>query len=513
MQVNLYSGFSKRINSTKLPNTTPTVKNGTLRSMCSVTNPEIEFKTMGTTCPANFCYAYIPAFNRYYFITDWIADGALWVCKMNEDCLASWRTNIGTTSAYIERSASNYDGSVIDTLYPCDTNYSVIKTAMSSGWNQVAPSGGCFIVGIISNASTFYASSLVGGSVTYYAMTPANLRSLIHYLYSGSFLEDNGFPVNQTLTQQISNEVAKAFVNPSQYIVSCMWFPFPISMFSSGSDVDIQVGYYDLGSNHGVGKMVDAILLTSTVTGFIPDHPLAQTRGDYLNFDPYSTHTLIVEPFGSVTIDNAFLRIGKYIYGEVSIDPVTGQAILRVKIAPNSGTPSSDCTITEVTAQMGVPIQLSQVTSDFMGAGAELIRSGVMIAKGLSQTPSSNEKGIVPYGSVKPPLGFGSGDIAFMMSMPSIGNALKHISGAVQSSGVNGSYLEVAPTLEPILVSVFKNPVKENLTECGRPLCDTKVINTLSGYIKCGEVTVNFPCYDAEKVTIHNHLMNGFFWE
>ena len=232
MIVNLYSGFSKRINSTKLPNVTPTAKDGTLRNACSITSPEIIFKTFGATSPSNFCYAYIPKFGRYYFITDWVADGATWICKMNEDCLASWRTQIGNTSAYIERSASQSDGSIIDTLYPCDTQYTIQKTALASAWNGVAPSGGCYVVGIICNASTHYGSSLVGGSVTYYAMTPANLRSLIHYLYSGQFLEDNGFPAQQTLLQQISNEVAKAFVNPSQYIVSCMWFPFSVSTFA-----------------------------------------------------------------------------------------------------------------------------------------------------------------------------------------------------------------------------------------------------------------------------------------
>ena len=512
MIVNLYSGFSKRINSTKLPNVTPTAKDGTLRNVCSITSPEIVFKTFGSASPSNFCYAYIPKYNRYYFITDWVAEGATWVCKMNEDCLASWRTQIGQTSSYIERSASESDGSIIDTLYPCDTQYTIQKTSLTSAWYGVAPSGGCYIVGIICNASTNYGSSLVGGSVTYYAMTPANLRSLIHYLYSGTFLEDNGFPVNQTLLQQLSNEVAKAFVNPSQYIVSCMWFPFSVSTFASGSDVDIQVGYYDLGSNHGVGKMVDTVLFTTNITGTIPDHPLSATRGTYLNQSPYSRHTLIVQPFGSIDIDTSFLRIGHTIYGQVTIDPVTGKAILRVKILPPSGSGLVDCTLCEKSAMLGVPIQLSQVTSDFLGASASLLSGSAILAKGLSAM-GSDTTALVPYGSTKPPIGFGSGDLALFMSLPSIGNALKNISGNVESTGVNGSYLMTSPSLEPIIVSVFSNLVAENNSECGRPLCAIRTINTLTGFIKCGEVSIDYPCYDSEKNTIHGHLINGFFWE
>ena len=518
MIVNLYSGFSKRINSTKLPNVTPVEKEGTLRSPCSVTSPEIAFKTMGQNSPSSFCYAYIPKFGRYYFITDWIADGALWVCKMNEDCLASWRTNIGNTSAYIERSASMYDGKVIDNLYPCDTDYTIVNTSLASDWYSVIPSAGCFVVGIICKASTYYGSSIVGGSVTYYVMTPENLRSLIHYLYSGTFLDDNGFPVQQTTLQQMSNEVAKAFVNPSQYIVSCMWFPFSIEAFSRGGDQDIQVGYYDLGTNHGVGRYVDTVIFTSLVTSQsnapIPEHPLAPTRGEYLNYSTYSTHSVLIQPFGSFTIDNAFLKYGRYLYCQISVDPITGKAVMRVHLRPTaSGTTELSPVMCELTAMLGVPIQLSQVISDFLGASTDLIKGGTIIANGLASSPTSKETGIVPYGSVKPPIGFGSGDMALMLALPSIGNAVKDIAGAVQSVGVNGSYLFTSPYLPPCITSVFKNPVKENNTECGRPLCDTKVINTLSGFIKCGEVTVNYPCYDSEKVTIHNHLVSGFFWE
>lgn len=514
MNIKLYSGFSKRINSTKRPSGTANRSlEGTLREGTNVTSPVIGFKNMGATSPTPYVYAYIEKFSRYYFISDWKYEQGIWYAYLNEDCLASWKTNIGNTSAYIERSASESDGSIMDNLYPSDTNYTIQKTALASSWNGVAPSGGCYVVGIISGDSSAPDSSLVGGSVTYYVMTPANLRSLIHYMYSGSFLNDNGFPAQTTITQQITQEIAKAFVNPSQYIVSCTWFPFGVSAFASGNDVSVQVGYYDIGSNHGVGKILTSVFTTATVTGIIPSHPLAGTRGSYLNYAPWSKHTLIIEPFGSVPIDTSFLRIGNTIYGEVTIDPVTGKAILRVKIAPPSGSGLQDATICELNAMFGVPIQLAQVTSDFLGASADLLKGGMMIANGLSNIPQSSSTAVVPYGSAQPPIGIGSGDFALMLSLPSIGSAIKSIAGNVNSTGVNGSYLMTSPTLEPVIVSEFSNPIAENLAECGRPLCAIRTINTLSGYVKCGEVSVDYPCFDTEKATIHHHLMSGFFWE
>ena len=514
MNIKFYSGFSKRINSTKRPTGNAQLSlDGFIREGTNITNPVIGIKNLGATSPSSYSYAYIEKFQRYYFISDWKYDKGIWYAHMTEDCLASWRTNIGNTSAYIERSASESDGSVMDNLYPCDTNYVIQKTALSSAWNGVAPSGGCYVVGIISGDSSATDTSMVGGSVTYYVLTPANLRSLIHYLYSGSFLNDNGFPATTTLTQQLTQEVAKAFVNPSQYIVSCTWFPFGVSAFASGSNVDIQIGYYDLGSNHGTGKLLTSVFTTATITGIIPSHPLASTRGEYLNYAPWSKHTLIVEPFGSIPIDTSFLRIGSSLYGEVTIDPVTGKAILRVKILPPSGSGNTDCVMCEVSAMFGVPIQLAQVTSDFLGASADLLKGGLILANGLSEIPNSSSTALVPYGATPPPIGLGNGDYALMLSLPSIGNAIKSVAGNVSSTGVNGSYLMTSPTLEPVIVSEFNKPVAENLTECGRPLCAIRTINTLSGYIKCGEVTVDYPCFDTEKSTIHHHLISGFFWE
>lgn len=523
MNIKFYSGFSKRLNSTKVPTGNPQLSlDGNLREGTSVISPIIGFKNLGAVSPTPYIYAYIEKFSRYYFISDWKYEEGIWYAYMSEDCLASWKTNIGNTSAYIERSASEYDGNVIDTLYPSDTNYTIVKTPLATAWNGVAPSGGCYVVGIISGDSSAPDSSMIGGSVTYYVMTPANLRSLIHYLYSGTFLNDNGFPQQTTITQQISFEVAKAFVNPSQYIVSCTWFPFSVSAFASGSNVNIQIGYYDVGNNYAVGKIMDSVFTTATITGVIPSHPLANTRGEYLNYTKHSRHSLLIEPFGSVPIDNDFLRIGRTIYGEVTIDPVSGKAMLRVKIAPPTGSSVPDCTIYETDAMFGIPIQLSQVTSDFLGASANLLKGGALIAQGLSgAVKESSSTAIVPYGSNQGiamqtqsnKYGVGSGDYALMLSLPSIGNAINSISGKVQSTGVNGSYLMTSPTLEPMIISTFTNPVAENNTECGRPLCAIRTINTLTGYIKCGEVTIDYPCFDTEKSIIEKYLLNGFFWE
>lgn len=498
MQVNLYSGFSKRINSTKLPTGTPTVKNGTLRSLCSVTNPEIEFKTMGTTCPANFCYAYIPSFNRYYFISDWQADGALWVCKMKEDCLASWRTDIGNTTAYIDRCASFFDGDIVDTQYLTTTNYNISSVAMTSPYYQSDdshPIAGCFVIGVID--STSGAESQTGGAVTFYALTPAQCKSLMAYLLSDTFLSANGFPAQATLSQQMTQDMAKAFVKPMDYIVSCVWYPLPVSAFSSANDHVINVGYWVIANTIATGKIVQYMDM-EWIKGQIPDHPESATRGNYLNFAPYSRLEVFIPPFGTIPIDTSYRKLGSYLVGEVRIDPYTGIGKLSIFITNQSNYDYSfdGVIVAETSAMFGVPVQLAQINGDFFHSAVEVVQAGIETAGGIASAITLDAGGVASHAS---------------QAVSHMANAVDYLAPQVRTSGTDGSRLLVKQC--PRIICTFVPIVSEDNEEMGRPFRQKKQINLCSGYVKCFEVSVTYPCYDYEKTVIINHLLNGFFWE
>ena len=70
MIVKLYSKFAKRNNSTKTP-TGGVEYTGTLKDNCDILNPVVIFQAAGAVdyFPASYNYAYIDAFERYYFIT------------------------------------------------------------------------------------------------------------------------------------------------------------------------------------------------------------------------------------------------------------------------------------------------------------------------------------------------------------------------------------------------------------------------------------------------------------
>lgn len=492
MQIQLFSSFSKRENSTKQPaGTADKTLSGYLREPSSVENPVFKIERLpADACPETYVYAIIPALGRYYFVTDWVWAEGLWECHLQEDYLASWKTYIGATTAYVERSASNYNGAITDKIYPVTTDFSTEGVALSSGYYNVAPSGGCFVLGIINNAN--FATSQAGGAVTYYAMTIPQMRSLMSYLLGTGFLDDAGFPATATTGQQLMQDTAKAFINPVQYIASCIWYPVPVTMIADSSPSAIVLGYWDLDSNIAQGHKVTAFVFTESITGNIPVHPQASTRGKYLNYSPYTRLTLQAPPFGSIPLDTSFCEIGSYLFARVYVDIITGKAQMRIRIQPDSQHETSTAIVAEASAMFGVPIQIAQMTPNYLDAISNAVTFAVNVASGVVS-------------------GNGNGDKNALLSLNSIGNAMDSLMPQARTEGVSGSFIQYV--LPPVLTAQHFVITDEDNTEMGRPLCEVKRIDTLSGFIKCGEATVDYPCFLSEKKEIYNHLKLGFFWE
>ena len=55
--------------------------------------------------------------------------------------------------------------------------------------------------------------------------------------------------------------------------------------------------------------------------------------------------------------------------------------------------------------------------------------------------------------------------------------------------------------------------VDEDISHRGRPLCQVKTINTLSGFVLCADADISIPCTDREKAAIQAALEAGFYYE
>ncbi len=473
MNVYLF-GFQKKKNSTAQPVlNTGTDLSCNLKDNTSVTAPVLLFNpnTQGMPVPftpSYYTYVYIPKFERYYFINDWKYVCGLWECYLSVDVLASFKTAIGNLSCYVERSASTYNGNIIDTLYPAKTDVQLSYASVSTSWNGVAPSGGSYIIGVINNQSSSHI-----GAVSYYALNTTQLNSLMEFLFG------NDIFTSSSITE-VGEGMFKSLFNPFQYIVSCIWLPGSPSEFGSSTGT-IKVGYWDTG--------VTAYKATANahITGVyatIPNHPQASTRGAFLNFAPYTRLTLFCPPFGVIPVDPTFTRWGKYLNCEVIIDVITGQATFRGIISAQSSGQYYLQPFTERTAMFGVPIQLAQVLTDYSST-----------VTGVTNSLTS--------GSIA---GLITGLIGTTVS-----TALATQSPKVATSGANGSFLNFM--LNPTLVIEHTLLADEDNTDLGRPLMAVKTLNTLSGYIKCAEGHFNGSCYNDERDTINAFLVGGFFYE
>ena len=476
MNVYLFQ-FTKKINSTARP----ALSDGKevicqLKEETSFLYPTIKVSPDiigGTFSPSLFNYVYIPYWQRYYYIKDWVYLNGTWECSCSVDVLASFKTAIGSTSAYIIRAASQYNGDIIDGFYPTTSVYAIRKQSVSSDIYHTTLSGGTYVLGCINNQS-----SNRFGAVTYYALTDNQMASVLNYLFSSNIY-------NNSNISEMGEGLYKSLFDPFQYIVSCMWFPYPTTAISSGTTTDVKVGYWSTGIN---GKIANYLIKEIGFKTYQPIYRHPQiARGAYLDHAPYTRLTLYYAPFGEIPIDTSFMQFGNnnYLYGKVYVDFVTGVADCYISITDGfdiETTADPYRFITMRSAQIGVPIQISQVMSDYVASAGSVVGT-------LANAVTGN------WGAV-----FGSITSSIQSAMPK-----------VASKGSNGSLVEIAEP--PFLIVENLQLVDENLNEFGRPLCNTRRINQLSGYIQCGEADHAFNGTREENVEINNYMKNGFYYE
>ena len=128
--VRFYTNFAKRKNSTKLPSGTYDEFGCILKAPSSIIAPTIEISyaplaaegypqtgnpTLGDNEKlANYTYAYIPNFGRYYFIKDIRYCNRVWEIDLEVDVLATYKSEITGSTKYVLRSQTQQDVSLVD---------------------------------------------------------------------------------------------------------------------------------------------------------------------------------------------------------------------------------------------------------------------------------------------------------------------------------------------------------------------------------------------------------------
>ena len=482
MQINLYK-LSKRENSTLQPTGTGTQFDCYLKDPTSAVKPTVVLETSGNTFP-DYNYAHISTFGRYYFITDIVSAGMHWIISMETDILATYKSSISAASLYLLRCSDAYDGTIIDTFYPVSTDYSQVVTYGTSPFihdttENIDISTGTFIVGITTKPGG--SGNGQYGSIKYYAMPKASFVGLIDTLLDDTFLS------SYLSSSDASIELQKSIVDPLQFIKSCVWITDLYSSISGFSTENNDLDVWSWGPISCKNK-----LLTSThpyrvynTSINITAHPQASARGSYMNCEPYTKLMIRVPAFGLFQLDTSLLKESTYVRAQITLDYITGDGILEIYN-------SDSVMLTREVGLVGVPIQLTQVTHDYIGgvsriggAFGSLVDSAAHLSLG--------------------------GVISSIFS--GIGNAAGILQPVASSVGSNGAFAGMYG--KPALYHTFFSAVPDDNAHIGRPLCQNKTISTLSSgsFFMARDGDIPIPGTSGEQASLKEYLEKGVFYE
>lgn len=469
--VTLYQ-FSKKENSTARPSGTGTAYPCVVRTDTGIVNPTIELNLGLTNSPANYNYAYIAEFGRYYFIDEWIFSNRLWLARMSVDVLATFKPQVGAASLYILRASADYDGSIIDNKYPTKTGSTYQAVFKDNPWSTQTING-TYIIGFVCK----YPSA---GSVRYIACDVDAMMSILQGLMNDVVTTGNEFGNFDELSQQLQLNL----IDPIQYIKSCVYIPLPISRFQ-GSQLSspINIYNYDIPFT-GVIKNVPGTSFTTEVNFVfdLPKHPQTAARGNFVNCAPYTDLQLSVPPFGVIQLDTTITCNWETVAITIRIDIPTGKGVLQVFC--------NGKLVTKQETQLGVSVVLSQVTRDYFGAAMS------------AATGTANVIGSALTGNIGGAIGSG---------ISAIGNAYQSMIPKSNSIGAGGSYAQFYE--RPRLDAQFFEVVDDDINHNGRPLCQMRTPASLGGYMLVQDGDIPIPGTAQEARQVRAYLEGGFYYE
>lgn len=462
--VQLYT-MTKEPNSTAQPTGTGTSFQCVSNDNFDIINPRIPLNIGNDANPTAYNYMKIPSFaNRFYWIRRWAFEGGLWVAYAEVDPLASWKTSIGATSAYVLRAAADSDGTISDQLYP--TSSPVIShTDLTAPWPTTGLNyaSGFYVVGLISKEAT----------TVYYAMSSSTFNFFVAAMFSDTFFNT---------VQADDGNLTKANFNPIQYVSSVKWFPGSVSDVA-GTSATVWMGYWKVEDNNNTPVTATKIstpylIVPGNVTA--PRHPQAATRGEYLNGAPFSEYVLDIPPFGRINIDPAYLtKSGSFTY-RVYVDLISGNAICRIICSQGELLNNSTCILAQGT--LGLDIQINQVLFNYVGFASSVV------------------------GTIGAAL---TGNIAGAVS--GIASTVNNNYPSVNSTGLNAGFGSLLGVWR--LTTKFWNVVDEDNTHRGRPLCQVRQLSSLAGYQLCTNTDVQAPATREELDMIRGYLEGGYYYE
>ena len=484
--------FSKRINSTAQP-TGGQEYNITLKGDTGLISPEVSLWWTGSGSPCAYNYAWIPDFSRFYWIKNWTYSERQWVAALSVDVLASWKSQIGSSSKYILRSASDYDPEVLDTVYPATGDLREYSAASAIAFPSNPLTGGSYILNVSGTADQ---NVLTIGGCGFYVCTPAEIQSIARKAFNdvdGYF--NNNQPTQTTnWLEEIMLFLGELYIRGTsdiaQYINGIMWMPIaPADISDQSLKSHVFLGLIDCGTASTLTNPTIIKRMTFDLSTF--GDIASAAAWEWVS--PYAEYYFSMLPFGNIQLDSVSVYNCKdNLNAAITIDMISGLAVLEIYGVRSDiqDVGQNIINLATRTAQLGVPLQVAGINVDYMGAVSDLV-SGVA-------------SGVVAASAGSPMIAAGN-------LLAGIGNAVHSALPTAHTAGRSGGTAAIRTTGE---IRIRKmDHVPQDITENGRPLCQIRTISTLSGYVQTRDGDITAPATDGELDLISKYLTGGFFYE
>lgn len=485
--------FLKEINSTKAPDisdsTTPNFTNieVQLKDNVSILSPVILIDKSVYNPSWNYCYIFL--WKRFYFLHDAvITPGGVWEVQLGIDVLASWKSYILNSTAYVARSASNYSNYIPDPTWSHNSNITQDTQEIDIGLD--IEGGGCFLL-FLAGASPAGVGAIPSQSV--FVLTGIEIYRIVEYMFSNNFYT----AVTNGLTDPDLGQMGKLTFNPFQYVTKCLWLPFSTSDIGGLSGAAIQFGWWDSGLT---GKLLTYFNYSISFTFTLG------ANTDWTSRDgSWTKNELYVPGFPSIQLPVDIE--GMTLTGKIYIDFATGEASLYIF--------QGDNLIQTNTGKLGAEVQLSSLYKDYVSSFSSvggIVKTGIKAAwSGLVGASTAINAALT---------GLFKGD-SLSDILSNVGskaeNTVNGVQGAISPSmstmGSNGSRASIVRQPRAIITTSYFSRLSDNHEKLGGMCCQTLSLSSLSGYTEVVNPKIDAPCTSGESTMINSFLSGGFYIE
>lgn len=473
MNVTFYKNFSKKFNSTKRPTGAGFSHTVRMKKECSVSKPT--FLIDGVELDYNYCVFN----NRYYFITDILLNNDnIYEISCNIDILATYKPYITSYNAFVERSASNRDVFLKDDAISVSGEIVNFKKASTS------------VAGLTFNNAGMYIFPVMNA----YGV---ELFATQHIEDFGSLFQSGTYAGTNWWANGIS-----AIMDMNKYFGKVIWVPYTIQSYGGSSVTTvtagdpISVGPLVWFLAHDCYKISDLKHIEQNLGVYKINKPVL-AYNDFRDMSREWTEFVLHLPgVGKVKVDpsivgNPDVELLHY----VTFAPATGDIKYRIDAVKGYNTQ------TETHSLFG----------EYFGNLAYTIPWG--------DNQWMIEEAIANASNIAEDIGHGGrygGYVGAILS--GIGNIARTVVDTFSSTQVSvqqpsGSLPSVITDLDIVLsVTQFGSADTPN-TVNGRPLFRNTNIGSLSGYVKCGNASLDIAGFEDEKKILNNFLNSGFYYE